>query len=62
MAGTEVVWTDLMRCPQCSSVNDARDEWCESCLADIPSERSSGMFVRRWSHRPRSRKAAKTLD
>jgi hypothetical protein len=47
--------TDLVSCPSCNAVNHARDEWCESCLADIPSDRSNVMFVRRWSQRSRPR-------
>jgi hypothetical protein len=53
MARTNVVWTDVVRCDTCGKVNDARDEWCESCLSDLPSDSSDMMFVRRWAQRRR---------
>ena len=43
-----------IKCPSCGSDNDPRDEWCESCLADLALPRSSSMFVRKWTPRHRA--------
>jgi hypothetical protein len=54
MATTQVVWRDKVKCPSCGAENGNRDEWCESCLADIPSARANQMFVRRWTQQSRT--------